>query len=113
MIEAGQVGPRLQRMARFTTSRAPIRTALRHALAKFAMMRVGVASRAAPVLEAIGSHLCRIARLAGHMALRTRYRQMCSDEPESGLLMLRDRIRRGLESGDHVALLTLILVRRA
>lgn len=79
MVEARQVRPGFQGMARFTAGHASVWTPLRHALAKFPVMRIGMTARAAAILEVIRNHLRCADRFTRHMALRTCHCQVRRD----------------------------------
>lgn len=100
-------------MAGLAPGHVPICLAQRHLFAKFAVVRVFVATRACPVIEAIAHGLRRAGYFPGRMAFRTGNCQMRGDEGKPRLLMLCDRVRGGLESANGVALFAPVVVRRS
>jgi hypothetical protein len=59
MVETAYIRPRLCAVAGLTTERRAIRAAPGHAVLKFTLMRISVASGAALILEMEGEHLVR------------------------------------------------------
>lgn len=76
------------------------------------MVRVFVATRACPVIEVIAHGLRRAGYFPSRMAFRTGNCQMRGDERKPRLLMLCDRVRSGLKSGNGVTLFAPVVVRR-
>ena len=99
-------------MASFAAQHAPISTLLRHALSKFATVRILVTARAGAVLEAIRHQLHRVPRLVHRVAFRASDGQMRASKRIAAFLMLRDGVCRGLKAGDDVTRFALAIVWR-
>lgn len=116
MVEAGQVRPGFHGVARFATGHASIGTLLSHLVAEFAMMGILVAAIARAILEMVTDHLLGSrtsnCRRIGRVTFRARDSQMRRHQWKAGLLVLRNGVSRGLKTGDGVALLATIVVRR-
>lgn len=99
-------------MARFAPRRSTVRALLRHLIVEFAVVRVLVAAGAGAILKSIGDHFCGIRGPVNCMALRAGNRQVRPRQRVAALLVLRDRVSRGLKPVDDVAGFTLALIWR-
>ena len=90
-------------MASLASRRAAVGFLLRHAIAKFAIVRILVASRARPIVEMVGDDFRRVSRRTFGMTFVTGDREVRTRQVEARLLMLRDRESRRMESADRVA----------
>jgi hypothetical protein len=97
-------------MAGLATSGTAIGPLLRHTFPELTVVRILVAPGAGAVFKSVRYYLCCVPGFIHRMALRAGDGQVRADERIPALLMLRDRVRRGLEPTDDVAGFTFTLV---
>ena len=92
MIKAAHIDPRSNVVASLASQGSAIRTALRHAIVKFAMMRVDMAGRASHILKTERENLIGPACRPHFVAFGTSHSGMRSVQREPRLAMLcKDR----------------------
>ena len=111
MVEAIDVGPRLNRVARFATKGCAVRSFAGHVLVEFAFVRVFVASRAGTVLEFEGENLVGTTGKSDLMAVRASYSCVCSEQRIPRIAVLFDRVGSAVPIGDRMAIFAAVLVR--
>lgn len=94
-------------MAGFTPRHPPVGPFLGHTVAEFPMVGILMAAGTRAVFKPIWNDLGRVSGFVNRMTFRAGHRQVRARERITALLMLRDRKRRGLESGDGVTRLAL------
>ena len=112
MVEAIDVRPGFNVVAGFASERAAVRTTLRHAGFKLAMVGIAVASCAAPVVKMIRHDVAGPARGARLVAIITSHRHVRAGEAKPRVAMLGNRKRRPMKVLDGVATLATVSVRR-
>ncbi len=112
VVKTTDVYPRFCVVARFAPKRTAITALTRHPLAKFAMVRIGMAASATAIFKMEGRHFVDRAGGAHFVAVITWNGHVRARQRKLGLSMLGNRKQRTVEVLNGVAAFAPIIVRR-
>jgi len=110
VIEAVDVGPGSDGVARFASEGRAIGAFARHLLVEFTVVRILVARGAGAVVELKGKNFVGAAREANLVAIGARYGNVCAHQGVARIAMLLDGISGAVPVDNRVAILAAVLV---